>query len=207
MGANLDATSDYVTATDTTCTRSHTCSGSNRLLMAHVAVNGQDSATVKYNAVSMTLHTRFNISGRRHEIWYLVAPDTGTNNIVVTTGSAAEIAIAGTSFTEVNQSSPIGTTSDNSNSSTFVSVSSTVTSTGIAIDFLLTDQNGSSQAADAGQTNARSFNGGNFDLGTSIETGAGSVTMGWTWTGVASNRILVAPINDAPATSPMFRGS
>jgi hypothetical protein len=100
--------------TGTSYSWSHTCTGSNLLLVVGVAWNDNVTATATYNGVSMTagpdgrvaMDSRSDMFG---EMFYLTGPDTGSHSIVVSfSGSGAGYAHGGgTSFTGVSQSSPV----------------------------------------------------------------------------------------------------
>ncbi len=93
-------------------TWNHTCTGSNLLLLVTVgednAVNGGTISGVTYNGVAMTLHKRQTAlaSNNTVSVWYLIAPATGSNAIVVTASVSNFWEIAGTSvsYTGVKQS-------------------------------------------------------------------------------------------------------
>lgn len=118
MAIAFDAVSNS-TASSTTLTMAHTTSGSNRLLV--VACDSNESSTsstiisgVTYNGVSMNLLGSVADSfGYYTYFFYLVAPATGANNIVVTRSSSGGIMATGMSYTDVNQSSPFGATVTN----------------------------------------------------------------------------------------------
>ncbi len=96
-----------------------TVAGTNNVLVVGVSMNitGNTGATVSsvtYNGVALTLAGAHNDTGnsRRVEIWYLVAPATGTNNVVVNldlpggTGVVGTI-VGATNVTGADQTSPI----------------------------------------------------------------------------------------------------
>lgn len=96
-------------STATSWTWSHTCSGEDRILLVYG--HQTDTVTsVKYNNVSMTLAKAQGSGGTGVKIWYLVAPDTGTHNIVATSSSNTFIRYSSISYTGVDQTSPINTT-------------------------------------------------------------------------------------------------
>lgn len=108
MAIALDAFVDVQQVTATSLTYSHTVAGDDRLLIvdsiATVNVSG-----VTYNGVAMTSITSVtDDAGRIHRLWYLVAPATGANNVVITCDSSTAIRGTSASYTGVDQSSPIG---------------------------------------------------------------------------------------------------
>lgn len=105
-----DATSSSANVTGTnTTTFAHTCTGSNRILIVGVQIT--EAATtvtgITYNGVALTKidHKDVPNGSRRVEMWYLVAPATGSNNVVVTlSGTPANWFSAGAvSYTGVKQ--------------------------------------------------------------------------------------------------------
>lgn len=108
-------------------TFSHTTAGTNRLLFVCV-VTGNNSPTVTYNSVSMTqIGTGVSNTGYYTHIFYLAAPATGTNDVVITLGSGTNgilglsASYTGAAQTGIPDSSNTGTLTD----STPLSVSTT----------------------------------------------------------------------------------
>jgi len=110
----------HVAAGTTTVTVPHTTTaGSNLILVVGISMNitnntGATVSGVTYNAVALTQAGAHNDGGltRRVEIWYLVAPATGLNNVIVTvnlpggTGVLGAVVGAAT-FTGADQTIPI----------------------------------------------------------------------------------------------------
>lgn len=119
----------------TTLNWSHTISGNNRLLLVGVFVDGGSTAEVisgiTYNSVPMTQLSKLQRASPDDTAWtylyYLIAPDTGTHDIEVTTSVSAYIGLGiGASYTETNQSSqPDAANEDSAHATT--SISTTVT--------------------------------------------------------------------------------
>lgn len=127
-GIVLDATSAGITSSSgaTSLTISHTVSGDNRLLVVSVAVGGASSGSsfitgVTYNGVAMTqiAYTYdVDVDGQL-SLWYLVAPATGTHDVVITASSSRYIGGEVASYTGVMQTSPLDTyTTKSTNNST-----------------------------------------------------------------------------------------
>lgn len=132
-------------------TWSHTCTGTNRLLVVGVAYaaggayGGNDSTasmSATYNGVSMTS------AGIRHsndatvgfaQLFYLVAPATGSNTVSVSIsgwgGNTVEVLGGSVSFTGVSQSTPIQnfTTAAGSSSSPSLSVATSSQNMAVAL--------------------------------------------------------------------------
>ena len=108
MAIAFDAvTKNSTIDTGTSYSFSHTCTGSNRLLVVSVNGNGTDTITgITYNSVAMTLvDKQATPTDRWNYTFYLLNPDTGAHNVTVTssgafTGSAA----TAHSYTGVKQS-------------------------------------------------------------------------------------------------------
>lgn len=98
-----------------TLTWSHTCTGDNRLLVVTVGESRNVTVTgVTYNGVALTKAKELDGGGGGNDyasIWYLIAPDTGTNDIVVTySGSITVPRAGGASFTNALQTAVLGAT-------------------------------------------------------------------------------------------------
>jgi hypothetical protein len=106
MAAALDAT-----ASSTSETWSHTVAGGNRLLVVAIAKNGFQAVTgVTYNGVAMTNIAEYGSGlGFTLSMWYLVAPATGTHNVVASPAFGDPRAAYSWSFSGVDPSSPLGT--------------------------------------------------------------------------------------------------
>jgi prepilin-type N-terminal cleavage/methylation domain-containing protein len=95
-------------------TISHTTSGQNRLMLVGVSYNNDNLETVTsvtYNGTALTkVGERANADDSMVYIYSLVAPDTGTYNVVVTFSAALlQQAVAGVmTFNGVDQSTPLG---------------------------------------------------------------------------------------------------
>lgn len=128
----------------TTCTWSHTCSWSDRLLI--VWTYGYFTSWwpravtwVTYNWVALTNISSINWTAdsvtQWTELWYLVAPATWANNIVITWSWNAQYASGSwISYTWVNQSSPIDSYATGQSSSTGSWSQSSLTLTTTVVD-------------------------------------------------------------------------
>lgn len=103
-----------------TLTFSHTCSGSNRILFVNTGCHTSVATItgVTYNGVAMTsviapITSPDNFYMR---LWYLLAPATGANNIVVTASATDGIAAQAASYTGAAQTTLDATASTTQNS-------------------------------------------------------------------------------------------
>lgn len=116
----------------TTATWSHTCSGSDRILFVYSFNNdGSGYPTgMTYNGVSMTRIQNQAADGGSfyNSLFYLVAPATGANNIVVTWATATGInSCIAASYTGASQTGvPDSQNTGNVSSSASITVSTTV---------------------------------------------------------------------------------
>ncbi len=120
--ASTSASADLVGPGTKTLTFNHTTSATaNRALMVGVSMNIANSGTtgvvgVTYNGIALSFVGAHNDAGntRRMEMWYLLNPGSGTNLPIVVSvnvpGAATVGVTAGaTVFTDVDQTSPLGT--------------------------------------------------------------------------------------------------
>src|SRR5438067_591060 len=113
MAIGFDASSGGFVNTSGPLTISHTCGGSNRILLVgvEISVGGETVTGVTYNSVAMTQINLQDLNGstfRNTYLFYLIAPATGANNIVVSaSGGTGNIYAAAASYTGVDQSSPL----------------------------------------------------------------------------------------------------
>ncbi|MFU8844108.1 MAG: Calx-beta domain-containing protein, partial [Bacteroidales bacterium] len=108
----VDNTSSAASTAGSSITLSHTTgSGSDRLLLVGVSNKERDVTSVTYNGVAMTfLGKEMSVKNAYTHIYYMVAPPSGTFNVVVTfSGAIGKGAIVGAmTFTGVNQTTPLG---------------------------------------------------------------------------------------------------
>lgn len=172
----------------TSRTWSHTCTGSDRILF--VAVFGDlltsDATGAKitgatYNGVAMTLLDKVTppASGERWlYLYYLINPDTGANNVVVSASSSIVIAGNSASYTGVNQSGQPDATNKGTASSTTSITRSLTTIADNCWTFMAGKASGGNVTAGSGSTMRSTENNdlGIFDSNGAI-TPAGSTSM------------------------------
>ena len=166
----------------------HTCSGTNRVLLVGVAV-GADPTTgltlsVTYNGVAMTQaaleYTGDDTNGNA-QLFYLVNPATGPNTVQVTvTGGSGDLEAGSVSFTNVNQSAPIRNTAlTNSPGSANPSIQVTSASTDMVVDVLAAGSAVTSSGTTLRWMNNNSDGTGGGNGAQSTANGASSVTMNY----------------------------
>lgn len=143
MAIAFDAFSNGTYNSGGNSTIAFTCTGANRFLVVNVLGDTTDTTTgVTYAGVSMTLVTKVAPSGSNtnwNYIFILIAPASGTNNVIVTTTNQTITSIK--SFTGCNQTtqpdaSATQTGAYVANSNLALSVTSTVTSCWISASII-----------------------------------------------------------------------
>lgn len=183
-----NASGTTVTEAASPITFSHTCgAGSDRGLVVGLAWNasaGMAITGVTYNGVAMTHTGATGTDGtnRRSTQYALANPASGANTVSVAfTGTASLIGFGGSSYTGVDQTTPIRAGTPNSGGNTTGNPSIAITS---QTDDMVVDMghfSAISAAVGAGQTQRFQVAAGDRACA-SDEPGASSVTMSWTLT-------------------------
>lgn len=133
MAIAFDATSGAAAVVGTTQTFSHTCTGSNRILFVSTYNSGGQVLTgITYSGTAMIFigRTNYDAGSQYGELWYLIAPATGANNVVVTCSSSVTIQSVSASYTGANQSGqPDASTTSNQGGAGTTSHTTTLTTT------------------------------------------------------------------------------
>ena len=125
---NSSASSGFATTNATSITWSHSCSGTDRILIVGCLDSSSSTTSATYNGVSMTKIDELLITGNESiYLFYLLNPPEGTYNCVVSGGSAKRGGMS-TSFTGVKQSSQPNSSNKGVSSSTkSLTISTTTT--------------------------------------------------------------------------------
>lgn len=172
----------------TSASFSHTCTGANLVLFvaARTQSNLGSITGVTYNGVALTLINTSTSAGDNNQVslWYLMAPATGTNTVIVS-ASAGVSATDGvsSSYTGVNQTSIPNASNINSTTSGSPLSTSVTTTVDGCWTILAAACDSSGLAASTGSTlrNIQSTRTGLFDSNAPI-TPSGSSTMSVTFT-------------------------
>jgi len=163
----------------------HTATGANRLAVigvSHRVDTGQSITGISYGAQTPTSVIAATSSSFIEGVLYrLIAPNTGSQTLTVNFGDIFDSAVIGVStFTNVNQSTPLGTASSSTGLSTASSTSVTSASGELVTD-LIAFCGPTNVVVGSGQTSrwTQLTGNGNIYGGSSTEVGAGSVTMSW----------------------------
>lgn len=154
--------------------------------------------SMTYGPDSMTKKRNFNTGEPiRAELWYLVGPATGTNNIVINfqeTGQARSIIAS--SWSGVDDNNPMGTEQVAAGGSTHAQVTG-ITADDITVDFVTTDVTGWTQ--DGSQVFVNSQTSQRVAYHSYL---AGGSSMGWTRGGAGSWGILGLALKAKVAAAP-----
>src|SRR2546427_236510 len=201
----FDAASSSNNSSAASLTWSHTvAAGSNRLLIVGISTTDSTCCTTTHDSVTYnTVQTMTKISevtggSDKVSIWKLVDPATGANNVVVTLSAPTNVKGGAPSWSNVDQTTPVGTAATNTWSSNFPSVTVASAAEEVVHDTIgaNVDQDEGAVTVGAGQTerwNIRTSHTG----GGSTEVGAASVTMSWTMVKNTSWAIVGVPIKPA----------
>jgi hypothetical protein len=181
------ATAGFAGATSGPITFSHTCTGSNRLLLIGISyLNSLAITAATYNGVAMTYVTDSdNTNGGANiqtRVWRLIAPATGSNTVSLTVmGGTGSFSYLAQSFTGVNQTTAIGTPATGAeNESTTATTTVTGSAGELFADFVGTLNTPTTTTAGAGQTERGENLDATFSIFGSTEAGGASVVMDWT---------------------------
>ncbi len=182
-------------------TLAHTCSGSDRILFVSGWVNTTaGNLTATYNGVSMTpIATVSSII--KITLFYLLAPDTGANNIVVSwDGTPTVLKCAGSSYTGVHQSGQPDSSNTGTDSSSPFDISTTTIADNCWTIAEFGDNGGSAMTVGSGTTNRAGSGTDNLVLAdsNSAKTPAGSVTL--QCTGVSGGLQIMASFKPKTST-------
>lgn len=194
MAIAFDTVSTSSNSTDpTSLTWSHTTTtDANRILIVGTSVESDSSghtaqtvSGITYAGVALTKIRSDYITDNGTELWYLVAPATGANNIVVTMTAVVDgLFGAGITFSEVDQTNPIDNNAGTTTTGTSISQNITTVATDAMIVNIMHHYNSSAVLTPDGDQTQR-FNtpttGDNDQAGgTRLVTTATSYTTSWT---------------------------
>ena len=177
----FDAATTGTAANAGSLTFSHSvgAAGTNRLLIVAVSIDNRTVSGVTYNGVAMTSVGSATNGKQISHMWRLIAPATGANNVVVTlSGGGDDIIAVATSYTGVDQTTPLGTPATATGTSTTASVTVTSATNELVVDSV--SSNLGTLTVDASQTQRGNAVAGDNQGGASEEAGAASVVMSWT---------------------------
>lgn len=181
MAIAFDAATTGTAAGAGSLTFSHSvgAGGADRLLVVAVSIDNRTVTGVTYGGTAMTSVGSATNGAQVSHMWRLIAPATGANNVVVTlSGGGTDIVAVATSYTGVDQTTPLGTAATATGTSTTASVAVTSATDELVVDSV--SSNLGTLTVGAGQTQRGNTTAGDNFGGASEEVGATSVTMSWT---------------------------
>ena len=202
MSVAVDAASSSSTTNSVSSkTWSHTVAGSNRLLLVMVQwnqpSNSETVSSVTYGGTALTQVGSNVIAGgsgldRCTALFRLIAPATGTANIVVTMSTAVTFFASAVSFTGVDQTTPLGTqTAQTATTTTAATLATTTSSAATNLVFSAATVRTGSTLTVPTTSEWNVLIGTNNRYGGSVQAGASSVTTTYSWTG-ADNASMIA---------------
>jgi len=208
----FDAASVATGETGTSHTHAHTCTGDNRILFCYTEIgSASDVVTgVTYATVAMTRVNRVAADADEYmSLYYLIAPATGANNIVISTSSSVFIGTAATSYTGAEQSGVPDSQATNTGTSTAPTATTTVVDTDSWTIAVTRRPAGNAAGTPTAGTTERAGAGANTRLGDSnAAVAAGARSLGWegfdsgSWGEAIASFSVVG--GAPPATAPMF---
>ena len=179
-------------------THAHTTGvGANRILFVQVSYrsNVRYSTGVTYAGVAMTLLSRTSVSTVvTNEVWYLLAPASGANNVVVTPDTAAGCKIASITYAGISQVTPFDTPVIASGTGLTATAAAVLGGANrLTVDFLHKDRSAEAAAPDGSQTQRYSLsNTTGADLSVYASEKAAGTLMTWTWPTTSRSWVLVS---------------
>lgn len=213
MALAYDASAQGTTGSSS-LTFSHTCTGTNLILIVAARFYTSDHITgITYNGVSMTLINKQqdNVGNNCYSyLFYLINPATGTHDVVVSADATPSIQMcaASASYTGAKQTGQPDSNNSQSSTATTMTISTTV----VASDCWLVGctSNFRATAAGSGTTNRQQVAGDPFTLSDSNGTvGTGSQSLQWTQadTTISGQNIAsIAPALSGPANVKTVNG-
>ncbi len=201
----FDATAEANTGAiaATSLTFSHTCTGSGLMLIVGVCSSAAPT-NVTYAGVPMVqISPSFSNSTAFNSMWYLAAPTTGANNVVISTAASQTILGGSISVTGASQTQPVNHVDIKQTSTVITSTISPTQNNCILVDNCAFALNTAPTAGGSTQEVSQSSSIG-FGQGMSqtVLTGDPATTITWTPSGsaAAAYRIIAiaAPILNVP---------
>lgn len=191
---------------------SHTNTGSS--LALYCAVSWYNSATssvsgITYNAVTMGASVGNDVnSGRKVEVFRLVAPATGANTVAITMSANSEGIVGGCiSAAGVDQVTPHGTIVTNNTVATSISATITIPTNGLGIDFGVASFDTCPTLGTKGANQTERYelcdSANNVGGYGSTNVTTGSQAMSWTGFTTANLALVAIPINGAVTQRPI----
>jgi len=181
-----------------TLTVSHTitASGSNHFVIVGVTIDDSTRtvSSVTWNtseSLTQVPSARTTEAGISVDMWYLINPTTGTHDMDLEISSGDGKVMGIQSFTDVHQTTPLGTVATASSTTGNATVTANCNTGDVVVDAVGDHTTSSVLTVDASQTEDYNEDSTLHDGAGSHEAGAATVTMDWT---VSTGRWVIAAI-------------
>lgn len=203
------AVSASETGADTAVSVTVNPSGSNRLLAC--GVNWASGTAVVSSVVCDGLNLTQSAIGQiaestyKVDVWYRVAPNTGSQTCTATLSVGANKVIGCIPFTGVNQSTPFGTGGSFSDITNPATVTITVPTNGMGVAFNTNEDNLTNHTVDGSSTEQYDITDTDVNLAAiaSTKTAAGSAAMTISNAVPTYSAMIALPLNPATARRPI----
>lgn len=200
----VDVSTTTTGAAVSSINRSHTFTGSNGLLLAAVHLYNASVTDCDYDKAPLTYVGTASIAAVNVEVWQLKAPATGAHTLTCNfDGATTNVVLGITTFTGVNQLTPIGTAVTSATASIFTTIDVSGAIGGLVVDFVTVDTE--VPLIGASQSSLYSDVSGFINAASSYETGTGTDTMSWSWPSGQYSSQIGFVINPAAAATQAVR--
>lgn len=187
-----------------------TTAGSDRVGIFGVATASDVVTGVTWGGSAMTLIDAAQISvteSRAVYLWRIINPPTGASNIVMTLSAPASGYGGVTSYTGVDQTTPIRAFSGATGTTSPATTACASAVGDMVVDAVQYEGSGTPPSVGADQTSRWTGDQGGWFVAGSTEAGAASVTMSWTLTTPTDYAIKAASLQAAAAAGGAARSS
>ena len=197
----VDATNSSTISGALSITIAHTTGASvNRLMLVGIAVGNTTASSVTYGGTALTLVGTKTLADVNVQIYRLLNPTSGTANLVVNFSTSVSAIIGVTTFSGVDQTTPIGTFASNSASTNTPTITFASATGELAFCALCTK--GTAVTPGTGVTELWDKASSPYNGAAGTAAGVASVTMAWTASVLDDWAIAGVSIKPAAITYP-----
>ena len=157
-------------------------------------VDGITSVSSSINGAFTELAQATDSNWVNGQMWRLTGPSNGSHTITITYDGPIHGGACGVLLSNVSQGTPNGTVVTATNTGTAPTASATISSTGMVVAFVVTDDNDGFAVTTGTQLEEIEGIGGDTGLGLAYNTGSGSVDVTWA-TDSEGWVVLAVPVN------------
>lgn len=198
----FDASTGNKVSSGTTNTFSHTVASQNSRVILVSVDCGATVSSITYAGTNLTqLASVSEGGGETLQLWYLLAPATGANNVVITCSGTTFIVGASASYYNVAQNSTFGTTATNTGTAATSSTNTVATTSSSQVVYdVVNNTLPAANSATASQTKRFQPTGSGVAEGDIAATGS-NMTLTWSWTGAGTWAQISVALN--PPITPL----